>query len=112
VGIVGSERADTIASDFGVGKAVDLYAGQKAAYGYDIDNVSYDAEKAAERSQARVRQSAQAYSCVSLVDGKVETHQTWIACEARVKGKKGLRFKKALSEAEEKALIADFTKSS
>lgn len=110
VGIIGNERADTIASDFGMGKTVTLYAGSKAAYGYDVDNVSYDKEKAVERSKARERQSAKAHSYVSLVDGVVETHETWTACEARVKGKKGVRFKKALSKAEEADIIADFTK--
>ncbi|USN89206.1 MAG: ribonuclease HI [Candidatus Nomurabacteria bacterium] len=109
VGIIGNERADTIASDFGAGKPVSLYSGSKAGYEHDVDNVSYDKEKAAERSKARERSAAKAYSYVSMVDGKIETHKTWTECEARVKGKKGVRFKKALSPEEETAVIADFT---
>ena len=109
VGIVGNERADTIASDFGEGKPVDLYAGPRAGYEYEIENVSYDEEKAKARSEARKRQSQKAYSYVSKLDGVVKTHATWAECEARVKGKKGTRFKKATSKAEEAEIIADFS---
>jgi ribonuclease HI len=46
---------------------------------------------------------------VSKVDGVIKTHQTWAECEARVKGKKGTRFKKALSAAEEQEIINEFS---
>lgn len=108
VGIIGNERADTIASDFGESKVVSLYDGLRAQYEYAIENVEYDEAKAAERSEARKRQSQKAYSYVSKVDGIIETHKTWAECEARVRGEKGARFKKAISEAEEKVIIADF----
>lgn len=108
VGIIGNERADTIASDLGAGKSIDLYSGPRTGYEYEIENVSYDKAKAEERSAARKRQAQKAYSYVSLVDGVVQTHATWKECEARVKGKKGVRFKKSLSAADEKDIIADF----
>jgi ribonuclease HI len=109
VGIIGNERADTIASDFGEGKEVVLYSGPKAAYEYDIENVEYDKAKAAARSEARKRSALKAHSYVSEVDGVVKTHTTWAACEARVKGTKGARFKKAISAAEEAEIIASFS---
>jgi ribonuclease HI len=109
VGIIGNERADTIASDFGEGKNVVLYNGPRAGYAYEIENVEYDKQKAAARSAARKRQAIKAHSYVSKVDGVVKTHQTWQECEARVKGKSGVRFKKAISAAEEKTIIADFS---
>ncbi len=109
VGIIGNERADSIASDLGDGKPVDLYNGPRVSYGHEIENVSYDEAKAAERSDARKRQTIKAYSYVSKVDGVIETHQTWKECEARVKGKSGVRFKKAISAEEEKTIIADFS---
>ena len=109
VGIVGNERADTIASQLGEGKQVVLYSGARSGYEYDIENVSYDEEKAAERSDARKRQATKAYSYVSKVDGIIQTHQTWKECEERVKGKSGVRFKKALSAEEEQAIIVDFS---
>lgn len=109
VGIIGNERADTIASDFGEGKEVELYVGPRAGYTLDIENTSYDEAKAKARSDARKRQGQKAYSYVSKVDGVIETHATWAECEARVKGKKGTRFKKATSEEEESEIIEDFS---
>lgn len=109
VGLIGNERADTIASDLGEKKKVDLFSGPRSEYSLEIENVEYDKEKAAERSEARKRQSMKAYSYVSMVDGDIQTHQTWAECEARVKGKKA-KFKKAVSEEEEKEIIADFKK--
>lgn len=110
VGIIGNERADSIASDFGVEKNVALYVGPRSEYPYDIENVEYDKEKAAARSEARKRQAMPAYSYVSKVDGVVKTHQTWKETEERVKGVKGARFKKAVSVEEEQAIITEFSK--
>ena len=45
---------------------------------------------------------------MSLLNGVVQTHKTWGECEARVKGKKGTRFKKSLDVVNEKEIIKDF----
>lgn len=108
VGIVGNERADTIASDFAANGTFDLYAGSATGYGFDISDTSYDEAKAKARSDARKRSSQKAYSYVSLLDGVVQTHQTWAECEARVKGKKGTRFKKSLDAGNEREIVKDF----
>ncbi len=109
VGLIGNERADTIASNFGDKKEVGLYNGPKSEYDLNIDDVSYDEEKAAARSEARKRSAMKAYSYVSKVDGVIETHKTWAETEARVKGAKGARFKKAVSAEEEAEIIAEFS---
>ena len=109
VGIIGNERADTIASDFAANGTFNLYSGAKADYGFDISDTSYDEAKAADRSAARKRSAQKAYSYVSLLDGKIQTHQTWVECEARVKGKSGTRFKKSLDAGNEKEIIKDFS---
>jgi ribonuclease HI len=108
VGIKGNERADTIASTFAQTGTFELFSGPASKYGYDIHDTSYDESKAEERSDARKRQNQKAYSYVSAVDGKVMIHKTWAECEARVKGTKGARFKKALDAAEEKAIVKEF----
>lgn len=108
VGIVGNERADTIASDFAEKGRFDLYSGPVKDYGFDVSDTSYDESKAKDRSDARARQAQKAYSYVSMVDGVVKVHQTWKECEARVKGKKGVRFKKSLDAENEKEIIKDF----
>lgn len=108
VGIIGNERADDIASDFAEGKNVVLYKGARNEYGLNIDDTSYDEAKAKARSDARKRQAQKAYSYISMVDGVIKTHKTWAECENRVKGKKGVRFKKSLDASDEEEIIKDF----
>lgn len=106
-GLMGNECADAIASQFGEGKKVVLYSGPKKEYRHDIENLSYDKAKAEERSDTRMRQKRKAYSYVSLVGGKIETHVTWDECEKRVKGKPA-KFKKVFSKEEERSLMREW----
>jgi ribonuclease HI len=108
VGIVGNERADVIASTFAEKGTFGLYNGPLTGYGLNIHDTSYDEAKAQERSDARKRQTLKAYSYVSAVDGVVQIHKTWAECEARVKGKKGVRFKKSLDATNEKEIVREF----
>lgn len=108
VGIIGNERADTIASDFAEKGSVVLYQGSKKEYGFDIDDTSYDETKAKERSSARKRSAQKAHSYISMVDNVIQTHKTWSECEGRVSGKKGAKFKKSLDANDEKTIIKDF----
>jgi len=108
VGIAGNERADTIASTFAEKGTCDLYTGPLQKYSIDIANTTYDQSKATARSDARKRSAQKAYSYVSLIDGLVQTHQTWSECEQRVKGKSGTRFKKSLDAKNEKEIVREF----
>jgi ribonuclease HI len=108
VGIIGNERADTIASDFAEHGTFNLYNGPKSDYGFTIEDTSFDEAKAAERSDARKRSAQKAFSYISAVDGVVQIHQTWAECEKRVKGKKGVRFKKSLDAGNEKEIVREF----
>jgi len=108
VGIAGNERVDTIASTFAEKGTCELYTGPKSNYGFNIEDTSFDEAKAKERSDARKRSAQTAYSYISAVDGVVQIHKTWKECEARVKGKKGVRFKKSLDASNEKEIIRDF----
>lgn len=108
VGIAGNERVDTIASDFASKGTFDLYNGPKSEYGIDVEDTSFDETKAQDRSDARKRQAQKAFSYVSAVDGVVLVHQTWAECEARVKGKKGTRFKKSLDAENEQEIVKEF----
>lgn len=107
-GLAGNERVDTIASTFAEKGTYELYKGTLKDYGYDIYNTTYDEQKAQDRSDARKRQAQKAYSYVSAVDGVVKIHKTWVECEARVKGKKGTRFKKSLDAENEKEIVREF----
>jgi len=108
VGITGNERADDIASTFASKGKYELYTGSQSDYGHDIHDTSYDESKAEDRSDARKRQNQKAYSYISAIDGDVRIHKTWAECEARVKGKKGARFKKSLDVGNEKEIVKEF----
>jgi len=108
VGIIGNERADTIASTFAETGTFTLYSGPKADYAFDLTDTTYDVTKADDRSSARKRSNLKAYSYVSMVDGVIQTHATWAECEKRVKGTKSARFKKSLDANNEKEIIKEF----
>ena len=107
-GIVGNERCDEIATSFADKIAIKLYNGAPA--GYHIKNI-LDLSHATEKVSKKAHSNAKAFSYISMVEGKIQIHQTWAECEARVKGKSGTRFKKATSQEQEKEIIADFMKS-
>lgn len=108
VGIAGNERVDTIASDFALHGTFSLYAGLKSVYGFNIEDTTFDAKKAAERSSSRKRSAQKAFSYVSMVDNQILVHATWGECEARVKGKRGARFKKSLDAGNEREIRQEF----
>ncbi|MFA6494131.1 MAG: ribonuclease HI, partial [Candidatus Paceibacterota bacterium] len=101
VSVAGNERADRIAVSFAEGKPETLFEGNFSDYPIkNILDISHDVEQKKDRSESRAHSKAKAYSYVSLVDGKIMTHQTWAECEARVKGKKA-KYKKAVSKEDE-----------
>ncbi len=108
VGIIGNERADTIASNFAENGHTTLYNGPLKKYDLNIGDTSYDEEKALERTIAKNRTKRKAFSYVSRVDGVTKIHKTWNECEAQVKGKKGIKFKKSLDKNDELEIIKDF----
>lgn len=101
VGIAGNERVDDIARWFAEGKDVELYRG---TYGnYSLQNI-FDIEIDDEAAAKKAHSKAKAFSYLSVVDGKLERHNTWAETEARVKGKKA-QFKKAISPEHEQEII-------
>lgn len=102
-GIDLNERADQIANGYARQEAVKLFTGTDAAHREFLKGMP----------KARVVSSSaskrgKAYAYVSLVDGKVMSHETWGECEARVKGKKA-KYKKVFSPEEERALKAEWS---
>jgi ribonuclease HI len=105
IGVAGNERADTIAVSFAEGKPVQLFDGKFSEYEVkNILDISHDIAQKKDRGASKAHSKAKAFSYVSLVDGKIMTHQTWAECEARVKGK-AAKFKKALSKTDEETII-------
>ena len=105
-GYPGNERCDVIAVAFSKSSGVSLYDGPRDGYGLNIERVppvqSLEAKSAAKGSAKLAKKGPAVY--LSLVDGVLHRDETWKACEARVKGRAGVRFKKVESP-EEEALI-------
>lgn len=107
-GILANERADVLATSFADQNPVEYFRGTPAGYetflGGSVHAVSPEAGRSAKRSSS----GKKAYSYLSLVDGVLERHKTWADCERRVKGIAGVKFKKALSAADEEMILAEW----
>jgi len=102
-GYPGNERADEIADAFAAGREPTLYRGPLIRYEVAVLDIPDDTRVPA-RAPAGGRRSA-VHSYLSVVDGRPARHATWAECERRVKGRSGARFKKAMSPADEKAIL-------
>jgi ribonuclease HI len=109
-GTPGNERCDEIATNFATTRDIDLYDGPLIGYGRPIldlpDDTSVPKRAASSTSASRASQPKRpAYSYLSVVDGKPMRHATWPECDARVKGRSGALFKKAMSASDEAAIL-------
>ncbi len=104
-GIAGNERCDAIATGFAKEEEVELFEGDLGDYAIDILNIAIDEVVAQKRHDDRAHSRAKAYSYLSLVNGIAMRHLTWAECEKRVKGKPGVRYKKAISQEDEESIL-------
>jgi len=106
-GIPGNERADEIATSFADEKNKKLFDGAREEYGVDLVSRTPTTETKKEKKSPaeKARQKSKAYSYVSLVSGKFMRHTTWAECEKRVKGVKDTKFKKSVSEEDEREIM-------
>ena len=107
VGIPGNERVDEIADSYAVQTPVPLYDGPLDAYPVAVLDLPLDTNVPARSTSSKSVTSSKkpTYSYLSIVDGKPMRHGTWAECEQRVKGRSGARFKKAMSAADEDAIL-------
>ena len=105
-GIPGNERADEIADAFAAGREPTLYRGPLIRYEVAVLDIPDDTRvpTRAPGAPAGGRRGA-VHSYLSVVDGRPARHATWAECERRVKGRSGARFKKAMSPADEEAIL-------
>lgn len=111
-GIPGNDRVDEIAVAYSKGQHPKLYSGPLSAYEvavHDIPEASDAPEKKPSKSKGS---SAKAYSYLSQVGTSVKRHKTWAACERRVKGVSGARYKKTTSAEDEARVLKDWGTSS
>lgn len=109
-GIPGNERVDAIADGLARGEAIALYRGPLLRYEHAVLDLPSDTGVPVRTSPpgGSSRSKGAPYSYLSLVDGQLARHATWAECERRVKGRAGARFKKAMSEVDEAAILHDW----
>jgi ribonuclease HI len=107
-GVPGNERVDEIAVAFSKGQRVSLYVGPRQGYGVDLTVVPEETESQEEQPRQR-KASGKTYSYLSQVGGSVMRHATWAACERRVKGVSGARFKKTTSAQDEARVLEEWS---
>lgn len=98
-GIPGNERVDEIATSFSSNSPIDLYLGDLKDYKIDLTIVSSISTNSSSKKKSSPK--GKGYSYLSLIGDKLERHATWAECEARVKGVRGTKFKKAMSPSDE-----------
>ncbi|HVY35977.1 MAG TPA: viroplasmin family protein [Candidatus Paceibacterota bacterium] len=101
-----NERCDELAVAAALGKKQELFKGKAGDYGAFLKKIGVTEKKAAPKKS---KSSKAAYSYVSLVGGNVHADKTWAACEKRVKGKPGAKYKKVFSKEEETELVQEYT---
>jgi len=110
-GIPGNERVDEIADGLAQGREITLYRGPLPGYPCAILDLPAETIVPARTPSTGSRgdsRSKTPYSYLSVVDGELARHTTWADCERRVKGRAGARFKKAMSEADEAAILREW----
>ena len=107
-GHFGNERADIVATSFADNKKTLLFKGTISDY-EKIYATTTPVHKKTTSSGSK--NTGKAYSYVSLVAGTVFVDKDWATCEKRVKGKRGVKYKKVFSKAEENALVHEYQKS-
>jgi ribonuclease HI len=106
-GVPGNERVDEIAVAFSKGRRIELYQGPLLKYPVAVHDIPENCDVPERKPEIKGPKAA-AYSYLSVVNGAARRHATWPECEARVKGRPGAKFKKAMSAAQEAEILADW----
>ncbi len=105
VGVPGNERVDAIAVEFSKGRRPRLYSGPLLGYEVPVHDIPENTDLP-DQKPIEKKEKIAAYSYLSEIGGIAERHADWASCEKRVKGRSGARFKKAMSEEEEKKILS------
>ena len=108
VGVPGNERVDAIAVAYSKGRDARLYTGPLHGYGVAVHDLPEDMSLPPEKPKEQREAAAKAYSYLSQVGSSVRRHASWAACERRVKGVSGARFKKTKNALDEAKVLEDW----
>lgn len=98
----GNERCDELAVAMSKRDHIELYSGFAANYHFDVK--IQPQKKPLPEAKDRSNEPKKPAWYLSLVNGVFKTHKTWSECEALVKGRPGVKFKKVTSTEEEQQI--------
>lgn len=104
-GILGNERCDEIAVSFSKRTSIDLYQGSIQNYYFDLKKLPTPEDLPEMKGSSSSAEKKESWY-LSLIAGKVQKYKTWKECEAAVKGRPGVKFKKVSSQQEEDDLLS------
>jgi len=108
IGIAGNERCDEIASSLALGEKVNLYVGPLSDYKIKILDLDFKSDASLEKQTSKSKKNQKAYVYLSLIKGVLYQDKTWSECEKRVKGIKGVKYRKAISENDKNEIIKNW----
>ncbi len=105
----GNDRCDRIAVAYSKNDFVELYHGPASSYIFDV-RAPAKTEPLPEGQWKKTNEEKKTTWYLSLINGVVTRYSTWPECEAQVKGRPGVKFKKVTSADEEAALLKSWGK--
>lgn len=110
-GIHGNERCDEIGVALSKRQSIELYSGSVANYLFDITQLPTEEALPDMKSIGNSSTEKKETWYLSLINNQVTKYTTWKECEAAVKGRPGVKFKKVSSSSEETELLKAWGKS-
>jgi ribonuclease HI len=111
-GIAGNERCDEIGVAFSKRQDIQLFSGDAKSYYFDVIDIPIEEALPDMKSHSKTDSTEKKQTWyLSLINNQVAKYTTWKDCEAAVKGRPGVKFKKVTSSAEEDALLKSWGKS-
>jgi ribonuclease HI len=104
-GIHGNERCDEIGVALSKRQSIELYSGVVENYLFDISQLPTEEALPDMKSVGSSSAEKKETWYLSLINNKVTKYTTWKECEAAVKGRPGVKFKKVSSSSEEAELL-------
>lgn len=107
----GNERCDEIAVAYSKNTSIYLYEGRATEYKFDVTVPAKTEPLPENNNWKKTPGEKKASWYLSLINGVVTKYATWSECEAQVKGRPGVKFKKVSSSTEEADLLKSWGKS-
>ena len=106
----GNERCDQIAVAFSKNNFIQLFQGSSENYIFDVTAAAKSEPLPEARDWKKSPADKKNSWYLSLINGVITKYSTWSECEAQVKGRPAVKFKKVSSDQEEQDLLKSWGK--